>query len=108
MRQHIVELDKSFVENFSSLDPQIQEEITAVWRDLENDPYFLPQTDDYAVRIKKRINDRIVACQHITGWDGWQLNWYFEYFDIEPDTPERVILMLRNLPSKPIAPIRRS
>ena len=92
MPSHLVELDDSF-EAFGDLDSTIQEKIRFVWAGLEEDPYFLPPTEEYST--EPRDTDYIV-CQHISGWQGWALVWFWEYFAEEPSTPEYVVLMLEH------------
>jgi hypothetical protein len=101
MTRHLVELDDSF-ESFGDLDPTIQERMRVVWAGLEGDPYFIPPKDEYS--IEHRGTDYTV-CQHISGWQGWSLVWFWEYFDLEPSTPEYVVLMLEHqLPPQRLHP----
>ena len=94
MVRHLVELDDSFTDHFGDLDPVIQERMRLVWEGLEGDPYFTPPSDEYLVQKR---GSQYTACQHQSGWQGWSLVWFWEYFAIEESTPEYVVLMLEHL-----------
>jgi hypothetical protein len=94
MVRHLVELDDSFADYFGDLDPVIQEQIRLVWDGLEKDPYFTPSSEEYLVQ---RRGKEYTVCQHISGWQGWSLVWFWEYFSLEQSTPEYVVFMLEHL-----------
>lgn len=106
MSQHYIELADSYVRNFCRLDPCVQAEIHAIHEELARDPYFMPDGDKYLVDEKHK-SERVVVCQHVSGWDGWQMVWFFEYSDVMPSTPENIVLMLHYQPFKTIKPVRR-
>jgi hypothetical protein len=98
MPRHTVGLDDSFVNYFGDLDPVIQDQIRVVWAGLEADPFFRPPEDMYVTETQINASDECdyIVCQHINGWLGWSLAWFWEYFDVAPSTPECVVLMLEH------------
>jgi hypothetical protein len=108
MPQIRIELHDSFAERLGELDRQIQDEITAIWHDLQEDKYYRPEGDDYVVQYEGHPNDYAVVCQHVNGWGGWQLNWFFEYSD-GTSVVEGIVLRLRyeSEPFEEIKPVKR-
>ncbi len=96
MVRHVLDLHDSF-EHLHTLDQAIQLRIRDIMVELEKDAYFVPSAEEYSVEKRPKgwyqCGDYTV-CQHISGWQGWSLVWFFEYFQTEPSTPEKVVLML--------------
>ena len=96
-----MELDDSF-EHLGSLDSTIRDQIGVIWAGLEADPYYIPPEAEYSI---ERRGDDYTVCQHINGWLGWSLVWFWEYSDVQPSTPEYVVLMLEHqAPPQPLHP----
>lgn len=108
--RHQVVLHDSFVRTLSSLDDAAQREITHVWKSLGRDANYRPDLEDgeeidaadYVVQTREHTRgDYAVVCHRLNGWDGWELNWFFEYFDSDSSEPEFVVLRMIRRSSPP-------
>lgn len=64
-------------------------------RRLEDDPYYLPDPEEYLVETQEPPPTRTVCCHRLNEWDDWQMFWSFKYSSIVPSSPEVVVIGLR-------------
>jgi hypothetical protein len=72
---HIVELDRSFVDNISRFVPPAETEMGDIIRELEVDDHFIPNADEYDFDAG---SCGYCVCRHKSHWEGWQMYWYAE------------------------------
>ena len=62
-----------------------KDQVLAILRELEEDPLYTPDSEDYLVAIDNEGSPRVgVISQHVKAWGGWQLVWIVEYRDLHP------------------------
>jgi hypothetical protein len=74
--QYPSEFSDSFNDHIRALKPY-EDQIAAIIKNLEGDPYYQPPQEDYNTEWNKYHD--FAVCQHICGWRGYKLGWYFEY-----------------------------
>ena len=84
-------LHDSFAEHLSALRP-FHKEIAYVVKGLELDIYFCPG-DEYVTEERDK-RGKYFICQHVRGWCGYRLGWYFEYTDNTAIVSKVVIFLL--------------
>lgn len=71
-----IEFGDSFTENIGAL-TRYEAQIAEVIRGLAADAYYRPSEEDYNTQYDMRHD--FYVCQHICGWGGYRLEWYFVY-----------------------------
>jgi len=71
-----IEYSDSFTSYIGALRPY-DAQIAEIVRGLEGDPYYQPPVEEYNTEYNKHYD--LYACQHIRGWRGYKLAWYFKY-----------------------------
>lgn len=72
------EFSDSFAENIGAL-KRYEAQIAEVVKGLQDDAYYQPSEEFY--NTKYNLRHDFYSCQHICGWRGYLLVWYFEYME---------------------------
>jgi hypothetical protein len=84
------EVDDSFKEHIGDL-KSFHDEIAYVMNGLSKDVYFDPGEDYITERASK---GDYVVCQHVRGWCGYKLGWYYKYVNGMESTVSHVVIFL--------------
>lgn len=97
-RKHRVILHKDFLENFEKIsdDDEIKAQMALIIVGLQNDPFYKPDEASY---VFEQISGVEYSCQHINGWEGWSLAWFFEYPEDGRLSPEAVVVQALPAPA---------
>jgi hypothetical protein len=88
-----IDLDDSFAEALEKWREPLRDEILALVRQVQEDPWYTPEGPDYLV--KRNEQKAYCVCQRIEGWDGWQITFCYEYgLSVSPDKSIESILVL--------------
>jgi hypothetical protein len=90
------EFSDSFNDNIRALKPY-EEQVVAIIRCLEGDPYYEPPKEDYNTEWNKHHD--FAVCQHIRGWRGYKLGWYFEYLKNTGAMIVKIVLLISPPPN---------
>lgn len=105
MRPHTLVFHGQFLPMLMALEASIQDQIGSILEALTVNAKFQPTCHPFDLEYAFQVSGEFFACQHVSGWEGWQLIWYFEPYDYEPMNVEFVVLKLRQAATrKPIKP----
>lgn len=71
-----IDLDDTYTDAFKEWNDEIRADVAMVLSCVQNNPLFEPDPNFFLHVHDSRA--RICTCQKISGWEGWQLVWYYE------------------------------